>query len=56
MNSPYLITAICTPLTKNEDLHREGLARHIEDQLEHGLDGILAGGTMGLMQLLKDST
>jgi 4-hydroxy-tetrahydrodipicolinate synthase len=56
MNSPYLITAICTPLTENEDLHREGLARHIEDQLEHGLDGILAGGTMGLMQLLKDST
>jgi len=56
MNSPYFITALCTPLTDAEDLHQQGLEFHIQDQLNHGIDGLLVGGTMGAMQLLKEST
>ncbi|WP_437223662.1 dihydrodipicolinate synthase family protein [Planctomicrobium sp. SH661] len=56
MTSPYFITALCTPLTDDEQLHREGLDAHIHDQLEHGIDGLLVGGTMGAMQLLSDPT
>lgn len=56
MNTPYFITALCTPLTESEDLHAQGLELHIQDQLDHGIDGLLVGGTMGAMQLLKDST
>lgn len=51
-----LISAICTPLHPSGDLHVAGLATHIEAQISAGIDGLLVGGTMGLMQLQADST
>jgi 4-hydroxy-tetrahydrodipicolinate synthase len=56
MTKPLLISAICTPLTDDEDLHHDGLLSHLDQQTEAGIDGILVAGTMGLLQLLKDST
>lgn len=56
MGAGYFINAICTPLTEDESLHSEGLAAHLADQWEHGTEGVLVGGTMGMMQLLRDST
>lgn len=50
------ISAICTPLTLDEALHREGLEAHLDDQWRAGIAGVLVGGTMGLMQLLSDQT
>ena len=51
-----MITALGTPLTPEEDLHVEGLKAHLQDQLDHGINGFLVAGTMGLMQLLKETT
>ena len=51
-----LITAIGTPLDENENLHLEGLKAQLEDQMEHGIKGILVAGTMGMMQLLTCKT
>jgi 4-hydroxy-tetrahydrodipicolinate synthase len=51
-----LISAICTPLQDDDSLHVEGLAAHLDDQWRHGIQGVLVGGTMGLMQLLDDAT
>ena len=51
-----LISAICTPLEDDGRLHAEGLRLHLEDQWEAGIDGVLIGGTMGLLQLLADET
>ncbi|MFH1300428.1 MAG: dihydrodipicolinate synthase family protein [Planctomycetota bacterium] len=51
-----MITALGTPLTADEELHLPGLEAHIQDQLAHGINGFLVAGTMGLMQLLKEST
>lgn len=56
MNAPYFITAIGTPLTENEELHREGLEMELADQWNHGIDGVLIAGTMGAMPLLRDQT
>jgi 4-hydroxy-tetrahydrodipicolinate synthase len=56
MMKPFFISAIGTPLTNDERLHDEGLARHLEDQWSHGINGVLVGGTMGLMQMLRDET
>jgi 4-hydroxy-tetrahydrodipicolinate synthase len=56
MKSISLIAAIGTPLTAHESLHLEGLQRHLHDQWEAGITGVLVGGTMGLMQLLPDKT
>lgn len=53
--NPILISAIGTPLTEDQELHRDGLAGHLEDQWKHGIDGVLVAGTMGLMQLLTES-
>ncbi len=55
-NPIKMITALGTPLTADEDLHLPGLEAHIQDQLAHGINGFLVAGTMGLMQLLKEST
>jgi len=52
----FLCSAIGTPLTSEETLHHEGIVKHLEQQAAAGIDGILVGGTMGLMQLLKDDT
>ncbi len=51
-----MITALGTPLTDEETLHLPGLEAQVHDQLAHGINGFLVGGTMGLMQLLTDST
>jgi 4-hydroxy-tetrahydrodipicolinate synthase len=51
-----LISAVCTPLKDDDTLHLDGLAAHLEDQWKHGIQGVLIGGTMGLMQLLDDDT
>lgn len=49
-----LISAICTPLEADGSLHRAGLEAHLDDQWRHGISGVLAAGTMGLMQLQSD--
>lgn len=51
-----LISAICTPLHPDGELHVAGLAAHIEAQITAGIDGLLIAGTMGLMQLQTDAT
>ncbi len=51
-----IISALCTPLNEDESLNTESLALHIEQQVQAGFAGLLAGGTMGLMQLLSDQT
>lgn len=51
-----MITALGTPLNAEEQLHIPGLEAQIHDQLTHGINGFLVGGTMGLMQLLSDET
>jgi 4-hydroxy-tetrahydrodipicolinate synthase len=56
MNSIKMITALGTPLTDDEHLHIPGLEAQINDQLSHGINGILVAGTMGLMQLLTAET
>ena len=56
MDKPYFITAIGTPLTEDEQLHEEGLKLQLQDQWNHGIDGILVAGSMGAMQLLTDRT
>lgn len=53
---PYFITAIATPLHEDDTLHEEGLELLIADQRAAGIDGLLVGGTMGVMQLLPDET
>ncbi len=56
MNQASFISAICTPLTDDEDLHEEGLAAHIEAQARAGISSLFVAGSMGCMQLLRDST
>ena len=51
-----LISAIGTPLTSDEELHIDGLYKHLEEQFAADIDGVLVAGTMGLMQLLADKT
>jgi len=55
-HSIKMITALGTPLTAEEQLHLPGLEAEIQDQLNHGINGFLVAGTMGLMQLLLDET
>ncbi|MFA9478875.1 dihydrodipicolinate synthase family protein [Phycisphaerales bacterium AB-hyl4] len=50
------ITAVGTPLTGDDALCVEGLAEHLDDQADAGIDGLLVAGTMGLMPLLSDAT
>ncbi|HVU90560.1 MAG TPA: dihydrodipicolinate synthase family protein [Pirellulales bacterium] len=54
--SAHVITAIGTPLDEQENLHQEGLERHLADQWSAGIDGILVAGSMGVMQMLRDRT
>lgn len=56
MTRPYLISAIGTPLQEDESLHMDGLYAHLEQHHDAKIDGILAAGTMGLMQLLRIDT
>ncbi|MCC6681263.1 MAG: dihydrodipicolinate synthase family protein [Phycisphaeraceae bacterium] len=56
MTEARFITAIGTPLTQDDQLHIEGLARHLDDQAAGGIDALLIAGTMGLHQLQSDRT
>lgn len=56
MPTPHFITALCTPLTDDEELHLPGLRVHLDDQRAHGFDEVLVAGSMGAMQLLTDET
>ena len=56
MIQPKFITAIGTPLTEEDDLHVMGLEQQLTDQYEAGIGSLLAGGTMGMMQMLSDQT
>ncbi len=56
MHGPILTNAICTPLHPDESLHVEGLKTHLTAQWRMGASGVLIGGTMGLMQLLRADT
>ena len=51
-----IISALCTPLDKEESLHRSGLEAHLEEQWAAGIPSVLVGGTMGCMQLVRDDT
>ncbi len=51
-----IITAIGTPLNAAEQLHVEGLERQLADQESAGIQSILAAGSMGAMQMLRDET
>ena len=51
-----LISAVCTPLEDDGSLHLQGLEAHLDAQWEHGISGLLVGGTMGLMQLQSNET
>ncbi|HVK03377.1 MAG TPA: dihydrodipicolinate synthase family protein [Armatimonadaceae bacterium] len=50
------ITALVTPLDEQDRLHREGLERAVQLQLDADIDGLLIAGSMGAMQLLPDAT
>lgn len=49
-----LICAVGSPLTADDNLHLDGFAAHLEDQWRPAVEGVLVGGTMGLMQLLPE--
>jgi len=50
------VTALGTPLNEQGDLLEESFRKHIDNQLEYGMDGFLVAGTMGCMPCLKRST
>ncbi|MEZ6191077.1 MAG: dihydrodipicolinate synthase family protein [Phycisphaerales bacterium] len=56
MTTTHIISAIGTPLTEDDSLHIEGLQEQLALQWRNGITGILAGGSMGAMQLLSDQT
>lgn len=56
MTTTHIISAIGTPLTEDDSLHIEGLQEQLTLQWRNGITGILAGGSMGAMQLLSDQT
>jgi 4-hydroxy-tetrahydrodipicolinate synthase len=56
MTNTCICSAICTPFDDRERLHVGGLQDHLRDQAEAGIDAVLVGGTMGLMQLLTEKT
>ncbi len=51
-----LISALGTPLDDEENLHVEGLERHLEEQWANGVRSTFVGGTMGLLPLLRETT
>jgi 4-hydroxy-tetrahydrodipicolinate synthase len=56
MTEYRFISAILTPLDEAEELHTDGLAAHLDDHIAKSMHGLLVAGSMGQMQLLKDST
>ncbi len=55
MKRPRIISAIGTPLHPDGRLHEDGLRLHLTDHWDAGIDSVLVGGTMGLMQMLTDA-
>lgn len=53
---PCMIAAIPTPLQTNDQLCHDGLVQHLNAVWDAGMDGVLIGGSMGLMQMLTDAT
>ena len=51
-----LIGALGTPLDEDECLLESSLKKHLDEQWSQGIKGVLVGGTMGVMQLLRDQT
>ena len=56
MTTPHFITALATPLRKDDSLHKEGLESEIDDAIRNGINGLFVGGSMGAMQMLSDAT
>jgi dihydrodipicolinate synthase/N-acetylneuraminate lyase len=56
MGHTSFIAAVGTPLQADQSLHVEGFEQHLADQWANGMTGVLVAGTMGMMQLLADST
>src|SRR3989337_2606951 len=50
------VTAPGTPLDEQGDLLAQSYRKHINNQLEYGIDGFLVLGSMGCMPCLKQST
>jgi len=50
------VTALGTPLDEQGNLLEQSYRKHINNQLEYGIDGFLVLGTMGCMPCLKQST
>lgn len=56
MQAAYFISAVGTPLDRNEALDPAALEQHLLDQHHNGIQGVLVAGSMGCMQLLSDQT
>lgn len=56
MIKPAFVTALCTALDDQGNLHDEGFEMQLADQFQCGIDRFLVGGTMGNMQLLRRDT
>lgn len=54
MTTARLTTALCTPLDSQDNIDEAALRAHLDDQIDHGIHGVLLGGSMGRMQLLTD--
>jgi len=53
--SEGFITAIGTPLDKNENLVKESFKKHIDDQIKANISGILCMGSMGKQATIKNN-
>ena len=49
------VTALGTPLDNQSELVEDSFCRHIDNQLEYGVDGFLVLGTMGYMPCVTES-
>ncbi len=56
MKPVCLISAVCTLLDEEENLHVEGFEAHLSDQWNSGITSLFVAGSMGAMQLLRDET
>ena len=54
--SATFVTALGTPLNEQGELLEDSFRRHMDNQLECGIDGFLVLGTMGCMPCLTKST
>jgi dihydrodipicolinate synthase/N-acetylneuraminate lyase len=56
LHETAIISALGTPLNVDDSLNVEGFALHFQQQIEAGIDGVLVGGSMGAMQMLRQAT